>query len=128
MENTPEQIGESLGFESVMNGRFMARDGTARRQNPDVIHLNKKLCFAATDLPFLANLLLEWSEHPQAFFVKFSTQARDGMYLGRLFFIQGEDDRVGKTWANYKNHPKLFCSIHDDDATMPWRGLVKDWG
>ena len=28
---------------------------------------------------------------------------------------------------NYKNHPKLFCSIHDDDATMEWRGLVKDW-
>ncbi len=123
MENSSQQIGESLGFRSVMDGRFMARDGAAR--TPDVPHCNKKLCFAATDIHFLTQLLRELSEHPKAFFVKFSTVPRDGMYLGRCFFI--DEEMVGATWAKYKNHPKVFCTIQDDDFTMPLRETVKDW-
>lgn len=67
-----------------MEGRFMARDGSAR--TPDIPYCNKKLCFAATDLHFLAQLLHELSEHPKA-----------------------------------------FCTIQDDDFTMPWRDAVKNW-
>ena len=123
MEKQAQQIGESLGFRSVMDGRFMARDGAARK--PDVPYCNKKICFAATDLSFLAHLLHELSEHPKAYFVKFSTRSRDGMYLGRCFFIDQES--VGKTWAKYKGHPKVFCNIQDDDFSIGWREEVKDW-
>ena len=123
MEKQPQQIGESLGFRSVMDGRFMARDGAAR--TPDGPYCNKKICFAATDLSFLAHLLHELSEHPKAYFVKFSTRSRDGMYLGRCFFIDQES--VGKTWAKYKGHPKVFCNIQDDDFSIGWRKEVKDW-
>ena len=123
MDKSPEQIGESLGFRSVMNGKFMARDGSAR--TPDATYCNKKICFAATDISFLSHLLHELSEHPQAYFVKFSTSPRDGMYLGRCFFIDQES--VGKTWAKFKAHPKVFCNIQDDDFSIGWREEVKDW-
>ena len=123
MESSSRQIGESLGFRSVMDGRFMARDGAGRA--PGVAYCNKKLCFAATDLHFLAELLRELSEHPKAFFVKFSTAPRDGMYLGRCFFV--DETCVGDTWAKYKGHPKLFCNIQDDDFTLGWREKVRNW-
>ena len=123
MTVSSKEIGESLGYQAVMDGLFMARDGAAR--TPEVPHCNKKLCFAATDLRFLAQLLRDLSEHPKAFFVKFSTAPRDGMYLGRCFFF--EEEMVGATWAEYKGHPKVFCTIQDDDFTMPWRETVKDW-
>ena len=127
MENSPRKLGESLGFKSVQEGRYMARDGAARTRTPDVPHCNKKICFAAVDLSFLAHLLRELSDHPKAFFVKFSTHPRDGMYLGRCFFIETEEEMVGVTWAEYKNHPKVFCNVQNDDFTMPWREAVKDW-
>ena len=120
---TPRQVGESLGFRAVMDGRFMARDGPAR--DPEASFCNKKLCFAATDLAFLAQLLAELGEDPQAYFVKFSTRPRDGMYLGRCFFIDARS--VGKAWAEYKNHPKVFCNVQDDDFSIEWREQVKDW-
>ena len=123
MEDLGKQIGESLGFRSVMNDRFMARDGAAR--TPDATYCNKKICFAATDLLFLATLLRELSEHPKAYFVKFSTNPRDGMFLGRCFFV--EEALVGETWALYKGHPKVFCNIQDDDFSTRWRESVKDW-
>ncbi len=123
MEDLGKQIGESLGFRSVMNDRFMARDGAAR--TADATYCNKKICFAATDIQFLAELLRELSEHPKAFFVKFSTYTRDGMHLGRCFFI--DEQSVGETWAEYKMHPKLFCNIQDDDFSIGWREEVRDW-
>ena len=123
MDDVAQEIGRDLGFEPVMDGRFMARDGSAR--TPDATYCNKKICFAATDLSFLAQLLLEFSEHPKAYFVKFSTRPRDGMYLGRCFFI--DEELVGETWAKYKGHPKVFCNIQDDDFSIGWREEVKDW-
>ena len=123
MEALPHQIGETLGFRSVMNGIFMAKDGPAR--TPDATYCNKKICFAATDLSFLAHLLSELTEHPKAYFVKFSTRPRDGMYLGRCFFV--DETCVGDTWAKYKGHPKLFCNIQDDDFTLGWREKVRNW-
>ena len=123
MEKAAHEIGQSLGFNPVMDGRFMARNGAAR--TPDAAYCNKKICFAATDLSFLAQLLLELSEHPKAYFVKFSTRPRDGMYLGRCFFT--DEELVGETWAKYKGHPKVFCNIQDDDFSIGWRDTVKDW-
>lgn len=123
MSDSPQHLGESLGFRSVMDGRFMALDGAARQ--PGVSYCNKKICFAATDIHFLADLLLELAGHPKAYFVKFSTTPRDGMYLGRCFFI--DQETVGKTWAKYKNHPKAFCNIQDDDFSIEWREQVRDW-
>ena len=123
MDNTVKKIGESLGLRSVMDGRFMASNGATR--TPEVPYCNKKICFAATDLSFLAHLLHELSEHPKAYFVKFSTRSRDGMYLGRCFFI--DQERVGETWAKYKNHPKVFCNIQDDDFSIAWRKEVREW-
>jgi hypothetical protein len=123
MEDLGLQMGESLGFRSVRNGSFMAKDGPAR--TPDAAYCNKKICFAATDIQFLAELLHELSEHPKAYFVKFSTKPRDGMFLGRCFFIDKES--VGVTWAKYKGHPKVFCNIQDDDFSIGWREEVRDW-
>jgi len=119
----PVQLGESLGFRSMGTGSFMTKYGPAH--TPDATYCNKKICFAATDLPFLAELLHELAEDPKAYFVKFSTYTRDGMHLGRCFFI--DEQSVGETWAEYKNHPKVFCNIQDDDFTNGWREEVRDW-
>jgi hypothetical protein len=51
--------------------------------------------------------------------VKYSIEPRDGMYLGRAFFVDG--DLLGRLWAAYKSHPKLFCSVQDDDWTKCFR-------
>ena len=123
MNPTPREIGLSLGFKSVMDGRFMARDGVAR--TPDAKYCNQKICFTATDVLFLAQLLRELSEHDQSYFVKFSTCPRDGMYLGRCFFI--DEDSVGATWAKYMAHPRVFCNIQNDDLTSMWREKVIRW-
>lgn len=40
---------------------------------------------------------------------------RGGMSLDRAFF------RVGELWARYKTDRKLFCSLQDDDFTVPFR-------
>ena len=79
MENRPRVLGESLDFHAVMDGKFMARDGAAR--TPESAYCNQKICFAATDLSFLAHLLRTLSDHPKAYFVKFSTRLRDGMKI-----------------------------------------------
>ena len=123
MTPSAAEIGDQLDFRSVMDGVFMARDGCARQ--PGAAYCNKKICFAATDLLFLATLLRELSKHPQAYFVKFSTKPRDGMFLGRCFFV--DEEPVGETWALYKRHPKVFCNIQDDDFSIQWRESVKDW-
>ncbi|MEE2829645.1 MAG: hypothetical protein VX498_10695 [Myxococcota bacterium] len=122
-ELSPEMEGTARGFHSVMEGRFMARHGAGYSR--DIPYCNKKLCFSATDLPFLAELLAELAEDPDCYFVKFSTGTRDGIHLGRCFFL--EEGRVGETWARYKMHPKLLCSVQDDDFTTNYREKVAPW-
>ena len=119
----PEQEGVARGFHSVMEGRYMARRGAGHAK--DSPYCNKKLCFSATDLPLLAGLLAELAEDPDCYFVKFSTGTRDGIYLGRCFFRS--EERVGETWARYKMHPKLLCSVQDDDFTTSYREQVIPW-
>jgi hypothetical protein len=79
----------------------------------------KKLCFVATDRALLADVLRELAERPDCHYVKYSVYPRDGMYLGRCFLI--DEHEIGVLWAKYKAHPRLFCSVQDDDFTAPFR-------
>ncbi|MCF6283680.1 MAG: hypothetical protein L3K26_00595 [Candidatus Hydrogenedentes bacterium] len=108
-------------FESSDGGAYLSRDGQGRK--PDIPYSKKKLCFVATDLHVLTELLLDLSHRDDCYFVKFSIKARDGMYLGRCFLL--EDTVAGELWKRYKVHPKLMCSIQDDDFTAPFRDLPK---
>lgn len=101
-------------------GSFFNRDGIARGKSDT--HSNKKLCFVATDKEFLMELLIELSNLEECFFVKLTSKPRDGMYLGRCFFIN--DEHVGNYWAKYKLHPKVMCNIQDDDFSKPFRKNV----
>ena len=62
---------------------------------------------------------VELAERPDCYYVKYSTYQKDGMYLGRCFLM--DEHEVGLLWAKYKEHPRLFCSIQDDDFTAPFR-------
>ncbi len=53
--------------------------------------------------------------------MKFSTQPRGGMFLGRCFL--STDDAVGRVWAEYKSHPAIFCTVQDDDFVTAFREL-----
>ena len=78
-----------------------------------------KLCFVATDLPFLVSFLSELAEDPDCYHVKFSPIPRDGMHLGRCHVK--DEATACAWWAKYKSHPKLMCSVQDDVATKRFR-------
>jgi hypothetical protein len=98
--------------------RGPAWDPEAPRSPP----CNKKLCFVATDEGFLVGLLSELSDRPDCWGVKYSVEPRDGMYLGRCFM--SDERTIGALWDEYKRHPKLMCSIQDDDFTAGYR---REW-
>jgi hypothetical protein len=104
-------------FES--RGPYMCRSGPARAGGTGLCPVNKKLCFTATDKDFLVALLHELSLREECFFVKVSAEPRDGMYLGRCFLV--DEELLGRLWQTYKAHPKLMCSIQDDDYTARFR-------
>ncbi len=108
---------EFEGFEPRHNGYFQIRNGRGRQ--PDVAFSNKKLCFVATDQVFLAELLRELSDREDCYFVKFTTAPKDGMYLGRCFLLT--DTAVGELWQRYKVHPRLMCTVQDDNFTSAFR-------
>ena len=89
--------------------------------------LNKKLCLTATDKAFLVRLLYEFSALPECYAVKYSHTAKDGMYLGRIFVT--DEAELGRLWSDLRDHPKLMCSLQDDDAVARFRlaeaGLVR---
>ena len=103
-------------FQRTLNGYFMHLHGPAWERGPGC---NKKLCFVATDRAFLADVLLQLAERPDCRYVKYSVYPRDGMYLGRCFLK--DEHEVGALWAEFKSHPRLFCTIQDDDFTAPFR-------
>jgi hypothetical protein len=41
------------------------------------------------------------------------------MYLGRCFM--SDEQTIGELWDEYKRHPKLMCSVQDDDFTHAHR-------
>jgi hypothetical protein len=102
----------------VRKGAYLTRDGAVRRAGGADCP-NKKLCLCATDGPFLVGLLRELSERPDCFFVKYSAEPRDGMFLGRVFLM--DEQALGRLWAELEPHPKLLCSLQDDDFTLPFR-------
>ena len=106
-------------FRPAMGGYFMAIDGPASGGNKPACQ--KKLCFVATDQSLLADVLRELAARPDCHYVKYSVHPRDGMYLGRCFL--SDNHEVGVLWAKYKMHPRLFCSVQDDDFTAPFRPL-----
>src|SRR5262245_20460051 len=104
-------------FRLTPNGYFMDRRGPA--WNEEGRCCEKKLCFVATDRALLADVLRQLAERPDCYYVKYSVRPRDGMYLGRCFLM--DEQEVGVLWAEYKQHPRLFCTIQDDEFTAPFR-------
>ncbi|HAG92145.1 MAG TPA: hypothetical protein DCL41_09745 [Bdellovibrionales bacterium] len=105
-------------------GSFLCLDGKGRSSAQK--HSNKKLCFVSTDKEFLTNLLYELAQDENCYFVKLSENSKEGMSLGRCFFLNDED--AGACWARFKAHPKVHCNIQDDDFTQPFRAQVKHYG
>jgi len=103
-------------FSPAHGGVFMHRYGRRGKGAP---FSQKKLCFVATDRLLLVKLLLELSQRDDCHYVKYGTRPRDGMYLGRCFMAT--DEAAGRLWIEYKVHPRLMCSIQDDDFTRQYR-------
>ena len=86
---------------------------------PNATHSNKKVCFVATDRAFLAALLYELSTRADCYYVKYSVEPRDGMYLGRCFLAS--DEAAGRLCEEYKGHAKLMTTIQDDAFFADYR-------
>ncbi|HUG90449.1 MAG TPA: hypothetical protein VML55_06430 [Planctomycetaceae bacterium] len=104
-------------FEIMPNGFFMGRRGAGWTEERRFCQ--KKLCFVATDQKLLADVLARLAERPDCYYVKYSIQERDGMYLGRCFLL--DEEQVGWLWASYKTHPRLMCCVQDDEFTCSFR-------
>jgi hypothetical protein len=104
-------------FQMTVNGSFMERRGAA--WNEEKRFCQKKLCFVATDQSLLAGVLGELADRADCVYAKYSARPRDGMYLGRCFLL--DEQQVGALWAKYKVHPRMMCSVQDDDFTLQFR-------
>ena len=107
-------------FQITPTGAFMERRGAA--WNEQRRFSQKKLCFVATDKALLAEVLAQLAERADCFYVKYSVRQRDGMYLGRCFLL--DEQEVGTLWAKYKKHPRMMCSVQDDEFTHPFRAAT----
>lgn len=94
---------------------FICADGKASTRHP----CQKKLCFVATDKAYLIAFLERLLERDDCFWVKYSPESHDGMYLGRAFLT--DPRAVGEVWRDTKHDPKLFCSVQDDDFVLTFR-------
>jgi hypothetical protein len=111
---------DQKAFQITTNGAFMERRGAG--WNEERRFCQRKLCFVATDQALLAEVLGRLAERPDCFYVKYSVRPRDGMYLGRCFMV--DEQEVGGLWAQYKTHPRMMCSVQDDDFTRPFRTIT----
>jgi hypothetical protein len=103
-------------FTPSHGGVFMSRHGAAGEA---AAYSNKKVCFVATDKAFLVALLHELSLRADCYRVKYSTTARDGMFLGRCFLTS--DEAAGRLCQHHKAHPKLLVTLQDDDFFNAFR-------
>jgi hypothetical protein len=103
-------------FEASAGGVFMQRFGAA---GEDAACSQKKVCFVATDKAFLVRLVYELSLRPDCYWVKYSREACDGMYLARCFMTN--DDAAGRLCFEYKKHPKLMVAVQDDEFAERFR-------
>ena len=108
-------------FQATSGGVFMERRGAGWNAERHCSH--KKLCFVATDQGLLGRVLGELADRPDCYYVKYSIEPRDGMYLGRCFLL--DDQEVGTLWREYKKHPRMMCTVQDDDFTLPFRQIPK---
>jgi hypothetical protein len=103
-------------FASIADGVFMAKDGVSAGS---ATCSAKKVCFVATDLDFLAQLLYDLSLRRDCYRVKYSVNPRDGMHLGRCFMVT--DAAAAGLCDEFKLHPKLMTTIQDDDFFAAYR-------
>lgn len=119
-----DTMGCEQHFRRSRSGHFMERDGAARK--PGVAFCkDKKVCFFARDQALLASVLYALSRRPDSYYVKYSVEPRDGVYLGRCFMVDRE--LVGQVWAEFKMHPRLHCCVQDDAFTSDYRDQVRYW-
>jgi hypothetical protein len=111
-------------FQMSANGAFMEQRGAG--WNEERRFSQKKLCFVATDQSWLAEVLGQLADRRDCFYVKYSVNQRDGMYLGRCFLL--DEREIGALWAEYKAHPRMMCSVQDDEFTRPFRRLPEGIG
>jgi hypothetical protein len=78
------------------------------------------VCLAATDRESLVRFLYELSLRDDCYYVKYSTRARDGMYLGRCFLETDED--AATLCQDLKAHPKFLVALQDDEFFNGFRG------
>lgn len=97
-------------FTLTPDGVFLQRD---TRRDKHQRFSNKKVCLVATDVAFLADLLYGLSRRADCSFVKYTAEARDGMYLGRCFLAT--DEAAVELCLALKGHPRLMASLQDDD-------------
>lgn len=105
------------GFQVTSHGVFMERRGAG--WNDERRFSQKKLCFIATDQALLMHVLSELADRSDCYYVKYSIEPRDGMYLGRCFLLN--DQEVGILWREYKRHRRMMCNVQDDDFTLAFR-------
>jgi hypothetical protein len=103
-------------FEASPGGVYRQRFGAAGK---DAAFSQKKVCFVATDKPFLVRLVHRLSLRPDCHWVKYSCEPRDGMYLARCFMTN--DDAAGRLCFEYKKHPKLMVALQDDEFAERFR-------
>jgi hypothetical protein len=103
---------------------FMCRDGLAKQRGMRNL-CRKKACLVSTDQKFLIDLLYEVSKSNDCFEVKFSSESREGMYLGICQFTN--DSSVGDLWARFETHPKIWVVIHDEDFNGSYRSKIRSW-
>jgi hypothetical protein len=103
-------------FERSPGGAYRQRFGAAGR---DAAYSQKKVCIVATDKPFLVRLVYELSLRPDCYWVKYSWEPRDGMYLARCFMTN--DEAAGRLCFEYKAHPKLMVALQDDEFAARFR-------
>lgn len=109
--------GTPVGFYPSPCGTFLCKRGPAHERGEAVV--NKKLCLVATERLVLERLLSELSRRQDCQFVKFSIEPMDGMYLGRCFL--SDEVALGTLWAELKQHPRVMCSLQDDDFVLRFR-------
>ena len=89
----------------------------------DVVSRQETVLYRYRPGPIGGESLSELADRPDCYYVKYSIEPRDGMYLGRCFLLH--DQEVGTLWREYKKHPRMMCNVQDDDFTLPFRQIPK---
>jgi len=109
--------------EFYQHDSFLCIDGPAKKAGKNFS--NMKVCITCRDSDFLKTLLSKVAKDEDCYWVKMSTNSRDGMYLGRCFFTTKE--RAAQLWAKYKTHPRFMVTLQDDDFASTYREFVASW-